>query len=278
MSEERGSNTSQEAAVWKRRYERERQRRQMTEQLAESITRDLYDAKVSNVELIRLNTELEQFTNFAAHDFREPLRRIESVCSFLGPSLYENADQHDHGMVDILVKSVTRMRTLVDAFHDLTSVSRPSLEYSTTSLRELVTRCLEHLPEISNKRSAIIEIDQLPTLPVYPSLIEQLYINILQNALKYSSKDEILIRCTHDKTDGEPSVLGVLNTGSTIHHDHLEAIFSPFKRFDNKREGSGLGLFICKKIVERHQGRIWATSAEDRVHIKFTLEPQSNGR
>lgn len=259
----------QERSNWKKRFLREHEIRLETEKIAEEITRSLYNSRVLNVELERAKADLEQFTHMAAHDLREPLCRIESTAEFLESGLDVSAfSEENQKLFSILKNSVRHMRQLLDSFYHLVQVSKPALEFDTCFLGEIVKQCLNGLKDEIKRAGAEVHVDPLPQVSVYPILVEQLFKNLIENALKHSRGPGVKIHVTHEKISG---VFGVKNSGSEIDPEFLEKIFLPLRRYGKHTEGTGLGLYICRKIVERHNGKIWAECGKNTVHFKFKL-------
>ena len=129
---------------------------------------------------------------------------------------------------------------------------------------------LEDHAEPIAARDICVQVAALPRLSVYENLVQLLYGNLVDNALRHATLDAFTLAFTAEQTT-QGWVLGVRNTGSEIRQEDLKRIFAPFTRLHPRAEGSGLGLSICKRIVERHSGSIWAESGTGYVHTRFTL-------
>jgi light-regulated signal transduction histidine kinase (bacteriophytochrome) len=269
MEQDNQKSPKDEFARWKKRFERERKIRLQTEHIAEQITRNLYDSKILNTELTKAKADLEQFTHIAAHDLREPLRRIETAADFLESGLKDHLTGRNEKLMDTLKNSVIHMRKLIEAFYELTRASSPNLEFQVVSLEKIVKKCLFDFQDAISRKGAIVQIDPLPSVMVYPALVEQLYKNLIENVLKHAMGSKISIHITYS---GPPSVYGVKNTGSSIDQNLLNRLFLPFSKINLENEGLGLGLYISSKIIERHNGKIWVDCDENSVHFKFSLE------
>jgi signal transduction histidine kinase len=141
------------------------------------------------------------------------------------------------------------------------------------SLVEVVDEVRKDFEATLAERQVQLRIGSLPPVRGFRTLLIELYRNLLSNALKYGSTAGLVIECTAEPA-ADGVILGVRNNGSVVPAEETERIFQPFFRLPNgkNREGTGMGLMLCRKIVERHGGRIWAESSEAAgTHIRFTL-------
>jgi PAS domain S-box-containing protein len=230
--------------------------------------------RIANEELRRKNVELDEFTYVASHDLQEPLRKItafgELLSKDLGGALTEPAGK-DLGFI---TEAAKRMRTLVQDLLALSRTGRAALRRERVSLAECADQALCALDVQIQKSGAEITRDALPDVLGDPTLLTQMYQNLLGNALKFAEpgrKPEIHLTC--ERQQGQ-WLLGVRDNGIGIKPEYHEQIFAPFIRLHgrNEYEGTGIGLSICRRVVERHGGRIWVESEPGRgTHFKFTL-------
>ncbi len=235
----------------------------------------------SNAELALLNlnlerkvTELDEFTYMASHDLQEPLRKLHSFSDLLkldiGDDLSERAAKDLHYIQD----SAGRMHVLIKELLALSRAGREKMNSEWLSLSDCVEAALKNLElTIAENDVLIIRDDSLPKLNGDKMMLTQLYQNLISNAIKFVQKQQpiITITCTNE---GAKTVLGVKDNGIGVKLEYSEQIFAPFKRLHGKGDfkGSGIGLSICKKMVERHGGMIWVDSnGRDGAHFKFTL-------
>jgi signal transduction histidine kinase len=238
--------------------------------LAQQRHRD--ELKQQMLELKRINGELDEFTHFASHDLREPLRKLISFSELLrqdiGTDLPVQAEEDLHYIEDAAI----RMRALVDALLTLSDVGNSDLIPQRMELDEAASQAMDALSLPIANSGAVIERDPLPAVLGDPILLSQLYQNLISNALKYvvpGCRPEI--RLTFDPDN---KTYGIKDNGIGIKPEFATQIFKPFKRLHgrDKYKGSGIGLSICRKIVERHGGEIWVEPApEGGSHFKFTL-------
>ena len=228
--------------------------------------RDISDRKRAEEELLRSNEELERFAYIASHDLQEPLRMIANFTSLLEAEHGSSLDPQASEYMNFIVDAARRMQELVS---DLLEYSR--LGYEDAGYTELDTRAqtelaLTNLEEGIQGTHAIITIDDLPVIRANPVRFLRLMQNLMGNGIKYRKKDqrpEILVSA---KDTGDEWVFSVSDNGIGIKEQYLNQIFVIFKRLHNRQEykGTGIGLTICKKIVESMGGKIWAESEPDK--------------
>lgn len=233
---------------------------------------------LANKELERKNKELDEFTYIASHDLQEPVRKLTSFSSLLvsdmGGDLTENARTDLYFITD----AAKRMQSLIGALLQLSRSGRSDVEFQTVSLNKCVRSAISTLSQIIEETGTKISHWDLPEVRGEPTMLTQLYQNLISNAVKFSAKgNSPFIEFTCKEQDGE-CVLGVKDNGIGISPGYCEVIFEPFKRLHGHDEysGTGIGLAICRKTVERHGGRLWVESVlGEGSHFKFTLYAQS---
>lgn len=226
--------------------------------------------KQANAELCRLNEslrvsnqDLEQFAYIASHDLREPLRKVKSFAELLAKryqgQLDETADRYIHYVTD----GAVRMQTLINDLLAYSRWGKQTLVKAPTDLNQVLHRTLETLSDTIHRQQAVVSADTLPVLSADALQIEQVFKNLLDNALKYSRDDcppHITITAENRGTDW---LITVQDNGIGIAAEFCDRIFILFQRLHTQSEysGTGIGLAICKKIIERHGGEIGMTSA-----------------
>ncbi len=236
------------------------------EQLADRL-------QVANARLSHKNEELEQFIYMASHDFREPLRQIMSFSEFLRRDIGHTLSGRAEQSLNFMVGAAKRMDDLVEALAKLLRASRKEITRVRVSLDQCVDRALEELTERVRTSNATIIRDPMPHARCEPTSMAHLFQNLIDNALKYCDKPHPEIHLTAEK-GGQKWILGVKDNGCGIAQEHYNKIFSPFRRLHRRDqcEGTGIGLAICKKVVEAHGGEIWVESEVGKgSHFKFTL-------
>ncbi|MGJ8591312.1 MAG: sensor histidine kinase [Aquaticitalea sp.] len=238
-----------------------------------------------NLELERNNKELESFNYVASHDLQEPLRKIQTFISRLEDKESDNFSGNGKLYVERIKSSATRMRTLID---DLLQFSRTNTSedvMEVTNMNLLLQSAKQDLAEIINSKKAKITTDIMPPMRVIPFQLKQLFQNLISNSLKYSQENVApIIHVGYSKTKMSdiPGIksttykfyhtISVTDNGIGFDQDYADKIFVLFSRLHAKNEysGTGIGLSICKKIVENHQGYIFAKS-EQTHGATFTI-------
>lgn len=248
------------------------QRRELTQKL-ESHAQLLEQV---NEELHLRNQELDEFTYIASHDLQEPLRKLIAFSDVLREDMkVGDRKEVDRDLV-IITSAAQRMQTLVKDLLALSRSGRQTMAVEPVSLSDCVALVRDTFEVRIRDEHASIEQGELPTVTGDRTLLVQLYQNLIGNALKFHGDAPPQIRLTAEETpDGW--LLGVADNGIGIKTEYAEQIFAPFKRLHGRSEyeGTGIGLAICRKIVERHGGRIWVESAPgEGAYFKFTLGTQ----
>jgi PAS domain S-box-containing protein len=240
---------------------------------AKSLVEHARQLEEVNEELRRRNKQLDELSYMSSHDLQEPLRHLLVFSQRLEKHLVEGASEKISVDLETIKKSATRMRRTILNVQQLTSIERASLHVQPVALGQCVGQALASLEPIIRESGAVIEIAELPTLVANESLIATLVEHLVANALKFSSRP-VKVNITAEHVD-DTWILGVKDQGPGVDPRYAERIFRPFERIGPQRTdcGSGMGLAICRAIVERHGGEIWVESAPDRgAHFKFQLD------
>jgi PAS domain S-box-containing protein len=214
-------------------------------------------------ELTRINAELEDFTHSVSHDLKEPLRGIEAFAGFLAEDYGDKLDEQGQRYVNILRESAVRMKDLIDDLLQLSRIGRMRFEYVPVPVRSLVEDVSLELSFALQEKRVDLKIDtKLPTVACDKVRMRELFKNLISNAVKYNDKPQpqIDISC---RTDNGDFTFSVRDNGIGIDPEYHDKIFKIFQRLHHREEyeGTGVGLAICKKVVEAHGGRIWVESA-----------------
>jgi len=220
-----------------------------------------------NSQLARSNEELEAFAHVASHDIKEPLRHIEAFAGLLGESIREMGDERLGLMVSGIEKSSHRLRNLINDLAEFSQLGRQSKPLTWTSLGEVAREAMSDLHQRIEEAGADVTIEDLPVVRCDRSQIRQVLQNLLSNALKYRAPQRrcaIRIYATRDReeqlrAEEAPSArICVSDNGIGFDPKYTEQIFEPFQRLHgpDDYEGSGIGLAICRKIVQRHGGQV----------------------
>jgi PAS domain S-box-containing protein len=255
---------------------------------ASHIARDITERKRAEeemeqllTELARSNRELEQFAYVASHDLQEPLRMVASYVQLLKKKYRGKLDEKAMQYIDFAVDGSVRMQKLIEGLLAYSRISRRSNQFKMISANEIFSQAVANLAAIIGENQAKITRDYLPLLSGDETQLIQLFQNLLSNAIKYRQPDILPVVHVSAKLEKKEWVFAVRDNGIGIEPQYFDRIFLIFQRLHTRREyaGTGLGLALCKRIVERHHGRIWVESTPGRGStFFFTLPALREGR
>jgi PAS domain S-box-containing protein len=219
-----------------------------------------------NRRLNELNNELQDFAFVASHDLQEPLRKIRSFGDLLAGKCGVSQDETSRDYISRMQRAAARMQNLLDSLLSYSRVATKAEPMKKTDLGKSVEGALSNLELMINEKHAQVEVGELPSVKADRVQMIQLFQNLIGNALKYQLDGEPPhVRIYSRQTGDEKEVYEIVvkDNGIGFEEQHLDKIFLPFQRLhgrSSKYEGVGMGLAICKKIVERHGGKITARS------------------
>jgi signal transduction histidine kinase len=219
----------------------------------------------SNEELHQSNKELDDFAYIASHDLKEPLRGIHNFASFLLEDYADKLDDEGRSKLETLTRLTRRMETLIDSLLHFSRLGRVDLAIDTVDLNEVVEEVLDGLGITVKETATEVRIPRpLPAVRADRARVGEIFHNLVINAMKYNDKERKWIEIGFlDAVDGQPPVFYVRDNGIGIQEKHFDSVFRIFKRLHGRDKfggGTGAGLTIVKKIVERHSGKIWVES------------------
>ena len=230
--------------------------------------------------LERSNKELEQFAYVASHDLQEPLRLVSSYTQLLLQRYREKLDAEAEPITKFITEGVTRMQRLIQ---DLLSYSRVSSQSQSLSLADTETileTALRNLAMVIREQKAVVTHDPLPTLLCDPTKLGQLFQNLISNGIKFRGEKPPHIHIGARKAEDESAWLfSVSDNGIGIDPEYFDRIFVLFQRLHTRAKypGTGIGLAVCKRIVEQHGGKIWVKSDKGAgCTFYFTIAPNHN--
>jgi len=224
-------------------------------------------------DLKRSNEELEQFAYVASHDLQEPLRAITSYTQLLAQRYQGNLDDRADKYINYIVDGATRMQQLINDLLAYSRLGTRGQEFEPADCKAAVQQSLCNLQIAIAEKKAVITCDAMPTVMADEFQLVQLFQNLIANSIKFCRQDIPLIHIAACRLESE-WVLSVRDNGIGIDPEYADRIFIIFQRLHSRRQysGTGIGLAMCKRIVERHGGRIWVESQEGKgATFYFTI-------
>jgi len=247
------------------------------------------DLERANAALEKSNSELEQYAYVASHDLQEPLRKIRTYSGILSDSLKGKADTASLATLEKVIKSATRMSNLI---YDLLNFSRllnPEKQFAPTDLNKIFQDIISDFELVIQQKQATITVDALPLIDAVPLQMNQLFYNLVNNALKFSRENvppvvtitaEMVTRGKIGRDNNadrsiECVEITITDNGIGFSQQYAEQIFEVFKRLHTKQayQGSGIGLALCRRIVLNHQGDIYAEGKENGGSVFHVILP-----
>ena len=235
---------------------------------------DITELRRSSEELRRTNEDLKQFIFAASHDLREPLRMIVTHTQLLASRYADKLDSNGGVSIKYAVEGALRMEALISGLREFWQLSERAEEPRTlVDCTDVLRKALLNLEALVAESNGLITNDPLPAVMASEAPLIELFQNLLVNALKYRSEEPPRIHVSAVR-DGSEWIFSVRDNGIGIDPKHVLQIFGVFKRLHppDKYSGTGMGLAICQKIVERYGGRIWVESQLGQGSVfKFSI-------
>ena len=260
-------------------------RKLLTVELEKEVQQRTRELQQSNDALLKSNGELEQFAYVASHDLQEPLRKIQTFINRLLESKESTLSPRDTDLFHRIQSASSRMNQLIVDLLSYSTVNTSARHFVVTDLNSLLKSVEDHLKESIEQAGAVISASSLPAINIIPFQFEQLLTNLISNSLKFARAGvPPRISISADIVQG-PAITGFAAAGNMPYHriivadngigfepQYSERIFQVFQRLHGKHEypGTGIGLAICKKIVENHNGFIIASGVEGEGAV-FTI-------
>jgi signal transduction histidine kinase len=227
--------------------------------MAASLEQSRDEVAERTAELERSNAELDQFAAVTSHDLKEPLQTVTVFAGLLDRDYRDRLDDSGKTFLDSILAGTDRMRTLIRDLLEYSRVGHGELQSEPVPADEVLDRARDNLAARIAEKGASLTADPLPTVSGDAKQLTQVFQNLLSNALKFSDDDVPEVHVSANLFPGEWR-FSVRDNGIGIDPSQAERIFQPFARLGAAKEGTGIGLAICQKIVEHHGGRIWVES------------------
>lgn len=225
------------------------------------------------LELQRSNEDLQQFAYVCSHDLQEPLRVISNYTQLLARRYSDQLDQDAKDFMDFTVDATRRMQELINDLLLYSRVDTRGKEFVSTNCSQIVAMALANLKVAIEEASAVVCCDELPAVSADSSQLLQVFQNLIGNAIKFRGNDDPVVAISVEDC-GKNWKFAIKDNGQGFDMKYGDRIFVIFQRL-HKREmysGSGIGLAVCKKIIERHGGSIWVESEPGRgATFSFTM-------
>jgi signal transduction histidine kinase len=254
--------------------------------MRERILRELSAVRGANAtlearahELERSNAELEQFAYVASHDLQEPLRKVASFCQLLQRRYIGQLDARADQYIEFAVDGAKRMQALIDDLLAFSRVGRSQREPAQVSCASALSQARTNLAADIRRCGATVSSSELPVVRAEFSLITSLFQNLVGNAIKFRSDEPPRVTVSAER-EGDFWLFAVTDNGIGIDPEFAERIFVIFQRLHDRSTyaGTGIGLAMCRKIVEHYGGAMWLdTSFHDGARFRFTLPASPNG-
>lgn len=223
--------------------------------------------------LERSNRDLEQFAYVASHDLQEPLRMVSSYTSMLAKRYKGQLDADADEFIEYAVGGATRMQRLIQDLLSYSRIGSHGIEITATDADEALDTAIQNISETINEHGATVQRQPLPRVKADHGQLVQLFQNLLTNSIKFRGDTPPCVQVFAEQRDND-WVISVRDNGVGIDPEYQEQIFVIFRRLHSREKyaGTGIGLALCKRIVERHGGRIWVESAAGRGStFRFTI-------
>ncbi len=249
-----------------------------TEELENEIEARTQQIRKQAENLEQVNKELESFSYSISHDLRAPLRSINGFSDILMEDYAEQLDEEGKRLMGVVKESAVTMGQLIDDILEFSRLGKKKIQKSEIDMTKLFENVCEIESGSYSDKQIDLKIDDLPNAQGDIALIKQVVVNLVSNAFKYSSKeDKIVINIGCDKNVENKTTYFVKDNGTGFKMEYHDKLFGVFNRLHSKNEfeGTGVGLAIVKRIINKHGGKIWAESEEGKGSIFFFSMPNS---
>lgn len=246
--------------------------------MIDSVKQKKEELEKYSLELERSNKDLEQFAYIASHDLREPLRMVTSYLQLIEKNYKGKLDKEADEFIGYAVEGAINIRNLINDLLIYSRIGTHTGNFKPVDSEDVLSHALINLKLVIQENEAVITHDQLPVVIADQTQLLQLFQNLIDNAVKFRAKEapRVHISCRRDNSNW---VFSVQDNGIGIAPEYFSRIFQIFQRLHARREyqGTGIGLAVCKRIVERNGGKIWVESASRKGANFFFTIPLKEG-
>jgi PAS domain S-box-containing protein len=211
-------------------------------------------------QLMAANKELEAFSYSVSHDLRAPLRAIDGFSRILQEDYADKIDEEGKRVCSVISENAQKMGKLIDDLLSFSRISRSDMRVSFINMTNLVNHIYQELTDLQTREKIDFRVDELEDTAADPTLIKQVWLNLISNAIKYSSKNEQITISVSSIISNNKIVYSIKDNGAGFNMKYIQKLFGVFQRLHSSKEfeGTGVGLAIVKRIIYRHGGDVWA--------------------
>ncbi len=238
-----------------------------------AITKNL---KIQKEKLVEANKGMEQFAYSASHDLKEPLRSIKSFTQLLKRKEIDNISEDSKEYLEFIIRNAQRMYWLIDGILAFSRIGTDQLKMEYVDSGQAVNVALENLNELIEEKTANINIENLPNVFANDILLAQVFQNLISNAIKFVKENRTPEINISSSTENGIVTFSIEDNGVGISQEFKEIVFTMFKQLEAEQrfEGSGIGLALCKKIIQSFGGNIWFESIVNKGSIFYFSVPE----
>ncbi len=227
-----------------------------------------------NAELERLSNDLNDYVHFVSHDMKAPLRHIKALSMFINEDYGDKLDEKAREYIRKIGTTCDDAETMINELLKLAKMTDTEIVREAVEVKEVVGDVKTELEFFLKEHNGRIEVmGDLPTISVHGAWMKDLYVNLITNAIKYNDNEEKVVRIGFEDRERKQAFY-VADNGMGFEDKYKDEIFKPFKRLHAGKEGTGLGLTICRKVVEAHGGQIWVESELGKGSTFFFTIPR----
>jgi chemotaxis family two-component system sensor kinase Cph1 len=203
---------------------------------------------------------LNDYVHFVSHDIRAPLRHIKALSMFINEDYGDILDDMGKEYIRKISTTCDDAETMINELLELAKIRDTEIAQEVVNMNDVIREVEVELEFFLKEHNGRLEVvDNLPSIPAHRSWLKDLFVNLITNGITYNNSDEKVLRIGFEDKERD-RVFYVADNGMGIEDTYKEEIFKPFKRAHSGKKGTGLGLTICRKVVEAHGGKIWVES------------------